>query len=114
MPGEKPHPDMDDQRVLEKLLPIALSLIETDRDRGDVLYQIFKYLEDRLGPGLNGLAGESTGDLEESVQETEQIPEDLQDDFQGENDLVSRVDDNRGNVNIFMGCHIDNVTINNH
>ena len=30
---------MTDRDVLERLLPITLSLIETDRDRGDVLYE---------------------------------------------------------------------------
>ena len=45
---EKPYPDMTDRDVLERLLPIAQDLIETDRAKGDTPYEIFKYLETRL------------------------------------------------------------------
>ena len=65
---------MDDQRVLEKLLPIALDLIETDRDRADILYSIFKYLEARL---------EDKGDLEAAARDPEEDPGDLQGDTRG-------------------------------
>jgi hypothetical protein len=47
--AEKPHPEMTDQELLEKLLPIALSLLEADRTRGEPLWGIYKYLEKRLG-----------------------------------------------------------------
>jgi len=48
MKEEKPRPDMTDQSVLESLLPIALDLLESDRQRGEVLWQIYKYLEKRF------------------------------------------------------------------
>ena len=45
---EKPYPDMTDTQALEKLLSISLDLLETDRERGDALYQIQGYLTERL------------------------------------------------------------------
>ena len=55
METESPYPDMKDRQVLEKLLPIALGLIDC-RDIpiqrlnswGNILWDIHKYLEDRL------------------------------------------------------------------
>jgi len=48
MTEEKPYPEMTDQDVLERLLPIALDLLETDRKHGQSLWEIYKYLERRL------------------------------------------------------------------
>jgi len=55
METEAPYPDMTDAAVLEKLLPIALALIDC-RDLpvqrlnswGNILWDIHKYLEKRL------------------------------------------------------------------
>ena len=53
MLDEKPYPDMTDRGALEKLLEIAMSLLEFNKDDkcykwGNTLYDIHKYLEDRL------------------------------------------------------------------
>ncbi|MFC1868059.1 hypothetical protein ACFL0H_08015 [Thermodesulfobacteriota bacterium] len=53
MDEEKPYPDITDNAVLERLLPIALRLMEFNRDDkcytwGETIYEIHKYLETRL------------------------------------------------------------------
>ena len=94
---EQSHPDMTDRDVLEKLLPIAQELIETDLAKGDILYEIFKYLEDRLN-GDRTVARE----VEKKVQ--------LQD--QEIQETVKEVLDRPGGtVNIISNCHIERVTI---
>jgi hypothetical protein len=40
MEEEKLHPEMTDQDLLEKLLPIALDLLETDRAKEEALLEI--------------------------------------------------------------------------
>jgi len=45
---EKPYPDMTDIQALDKLLSLSLDLLETDKEKGDSLYQIQEYLKGRL------------------------------------------------------------------
>lgn len=91
---EQPYPDMTDRDVLEKLLPIAQDLIETDRAKGDILYEVFKYLETRLdGDPAGARGGQSPGPRnQECVREP--------------------MDRAVGTVIIFTNCKIENVTIN--
>lgn len=95
--SEQPYPDMTDRDALEKLLPIAQDLIETDRAKGDILYEIFKYLELRFDGDPAGAR-----EFEKKVQlHDPEIQETVREamDWQG------------GTITIFTNCHIESVTI---
>ena len=86
---DEPYPDMTDEDVLEKLLSMALSLLQSDRHHGEQLWEIFRYLEKRL---------ESDP---EKVSDAAGIPETIK-------DILDR---HNGTVNIITGCQIESVTI---
>ncbi len=99
---EKPYPDMTDRDVLERLLPIVQESIETDRVKGDTLYEIFKYLEERL----EKVDGDPAGAREVEKKGQLQDPE-IQ-------EIVKEVMDRHGGtITIFTNCHIESVTIEN-
>jgi len=57
---EKPYPGMTDDQALENLLSLSLDLLETDKEKGDSLYQIQGYLKERLS-GNGGDNGKPDG-----------------------------------------------------
>lgn len=88
MTEEQPYPDMTDQDVLELILHYALTVMETDKQMGDDLWNIHKYLEKRLS--------ERGDEIQSSEEEVEEDPP-------GENQART--------VYIFKGCHIEKIVI---
>jgi hypothetical protein len=100
MDEEKPHPEMTDQDLLEKLLSIALQLLKTDRERGEPLWEIYKYLEGRLVTIRSDPPSETTEQkLETGLRKSKQ-------NLNGTNQI--RI------INVFTNCHFEHFTIENH
>jgi hypothetical protein len=89
MTEEQPYPDMTDQDILETILHYALTVMETNKQMGDDLWNIHKYLERRLS--------ERGDEIQSSGEEVEENPP---------GDNQAKV------INVFH--NVDNVTINNY
>jgi hypothetical protein len=76
MKTDQPYPDMTDSKALGRLLSISISLMDVKKpivvtqagEWGDILYDIYKFLVDRLGDPEEAMAPEI---LEGSDLETE-------------------------------------------
>lgn len=85
MSEENPYRDITDWDILEKLLPIALGLLEFNKkDKcyqwGDDLYQIYKYLEDKA---VNSTTASVDQDhLENQETQAEETKEQQEEDHQ--------------------------------
>lgn len=108
---EEPYPDMTDRTALERLLTLALRFIDTEpyRAAGDTLYQIHKYLENRLqGPcSQRGEAGGPSSLPDPLDNATEAV--------RGEFDEQEQPGREPGTwrgqtVNVFINCRVDGIT----
>ena len=92
---------MTDKDVLEKLLNIAVFLLQADPKHGNPLWEIFKYLKVRLEENREQLAEHLTGSR--VIENEDQV-------LQTVNDILG--ERQRGDVNIISKCHIEKVIIN--